>query len=174
MQAILHFLPERRLLQAFLDAALQQDPTLLEHAFSQDVVLATPATLVALLRTGAYAWRQEALAANALAVHTLGRDLYGRLSTMGEHLAKLGSSLGGAVTAYNRAVGSLESRVLVSARKLADLGVSADALDEPEQLEVAPRRLQAPEFDGSGTARGVMASYETAIPYGGDHDGHTR
>ncbi|HEY9482779.1 MAG TPA: DNA recombination protein RmuC [Micromonosporaceae bacterium] len=158
----------------FLDAALQQDPTLLEHAFSQDVVLATPATLVALLRTVAYAWRQEALAANALAVHTLGRDLYGRLSTMGEHLAKLGSSLGGAVTAYNRAVGSLESRVLVSARKLADLGVSADALDEPEQLEVAPRRLQAPEFDGSGTARGVMASYETAIPYGGDHDGHTR
>ena len=131
----------------FLDAALQHDPTLLEHAFSHDVVLATPATLVALLRTVAYAWRQEALAENALAVHTLGRDLYARLSTMGDHLAKLGASLGGAVTAYNRAVGSLESRVLVSARKLADLGVSGDALDEPAQLEVAPRRLQAPEFD---------------------------
>ena len=108
----------------FLDAALQHDPTLLEHAFSQDVVLATPATLVALLRTVAYAWRQEAFAANALAVHALGRDLYSRLSTMGGYLAKLGSSLGGAVTAYNKAVGSLESRVLVSARKLADLGVS--------------------------------------------------
>src|SRR5215468_4936708 len=131
----------------FLDAALQHDPTLLEHAFSRDIVLATPATLVALLRTVAYAWRQEALAENALAVHTLGRDLYARLSTMGDHLAKLGASLGGAVTAYNRAVGSLESRVLVSARKLADLGVSGDALDEPAQLEVAPRRLQAPEFD---------------------------
>jgi DNA recombination protein RmuC len=131
----------------FLDAALQHDPTLLEHAFGRDVVLATPATLVALLRTVAYAWRQEALTANALAVHTLGRDLYARLSTMGDHLTRLGASLGGAVTAYNRAVGSLESRVLVSARKLADLGVSGDALAELEQLEMAPRRPQAPEFD---------------------------
>ena len=78
----------------FLDAALQHDPTLLEHAFSHDVVLATPATLVALLRTIAYAWRQEALAANALAVHAVGRDLYNRLSTMGDHLTKLGTSLG--------------------------------------------------------------------------------
>jgi DNA recombination protein RmuC len=131
----------------FLDAALQYDPTLLEHAFSRDVVLATPATLVALLRTVAYAWRQEALASNALAVHALGRDLYGRLATMGDHMAKLGSSLGSAVTAYNRSVGSLESRVLVSARKLAELGVSGDVLDELEQLEVTPRQLQSPEFD---------------------------
>ncbi len=131
----------------FLDAALQHDPMLLEHAFSRDVVLATPATLVALLRTIAYAWRQEALASNALAVHALGRDLYSRLSTMGGYLTKLGSSLGGAVTAYNRAVGSLESRVMVSARKLAELGISGDILDEAAQLEVAPRQLQAPEFD---------------------------
>jgi DNA recombination protein RmuC len=134
----------------FLDAALQHDPTLLEYAFSHDVVLATPATLVALLRTIAYAWRQESLAANALAVHAIGRDLYTRLSTMGDHLNKLGASLGGAVTAYNRAVGSLESRVLVSARKLAELGVSADAIDEPAQLEVTPRQLQSPEFDPLG------------------------
>jgi DNA recombination protein RmuC len=131
----------------FLDAALQHDPTLLEHAFSHDVVLATPATLIALLRTVAYAWRQESLAENALAVHALGRDLYGRLSTMGGYLTKLGSSLGGAVTAYNKAVGSLESRVLVSARKLAELGVSGDVLDAPVQLEVSPRQLQSPEFD---------------------------
>lgn len=130
----------------FLDAALQRDPTLLEHAFTRNVVLATPATLVALLRTIAYAWRQEALADNAAAVHALGRELYGRLATLGEHVTKLGNALGGAVTAYNRAVGSLESRVLVSARKLADLGVSGDELRTPGQVEVAPRQPQAPEL----------------------------
>jgi DNA recombination protein RmuC len=130
----------------FLDAALQRDPALLEHAFSRDIVLATPATLVALLRTVAYAWRQEALTRNAVEVHTLAREVYSRLSTLGDHLARLGGSLGGAVTAYNRAVGSLESRVLVSARKLADLGVSGDPLPAPDQVEVAARQLQAPEF----------------------------
>jgi DNA recombination protein RmuC len=130
----------------FLDAALQRDPALLEHAFARNVVLATPATLMALLRTVAYAWRQEALARNAVAVHTLARELYGRLSTLGDHVTKLGSSLGGAVTAYNKAVGSLEARVLVSARKLAELGVSGDDLVTPPQLEVAPRQPQAPEL----------------------------
>ena len=130
----------------FLDAALQRDPTLLEYAFTRDIVLATPATLVALLRTVAYAWRQEALARNAVAVHTLGRELYTRLSTMGDHLARVGTSLGGAVTAYNKAVGSLEARVLVSARRLAELGVSAAELSTPAQVEVAARALQAPEL----------------------------
>jgi DNA recombination protein RmuC len=130
----------------FLDAALQRDPTLLEYAFARNVVLATPATLVALLRTVAYAWRQEALTRNAVAVHTLARELYGRLCTLGEHVGKLGGALGTAVTAYNRAVGSLEARVLVSARKLADLGVSGDPLCPPTQLEVAPRQLQAAEL----------------------------
>ena len=77
---------------AFLDAALREDPTLLERAFDQDVVIATPSTLVALLRTVAYTWRQEALAANAAEVHQLGRELYQRLSTMGGHIDKLGSS----------------------------------------------------------------------------------
>jgi DNA recombination protein RmuC len=123
----------------FLDAALQRDPTLLENAFARNVVLATPSTLVALLRTIAYVWRQESLARNALAVHTIGRELYSRLSTMAEHFAKVGTSLGGAVTAYNRAVGSFESRVLVSARRLAELGVSADELPAPAQVELAPR-----------------------------------
>jgi DNA recombination protein RmuC len=130
----------------FLDAALQKDPALLEHAFARNVVLATPATLIALLRTVAYAWRQESLARNAIAVHTLARELYSRLSTMGDHMARVGTSLGGAVTAYNKAIGSLEARVLVSARKLADLGVSADALATPVQVETAPRQLQAPEL----------------------------
>ncbi|HEX6498402.1 MAG TPA: DNA recombination protein RmuC [Micromonosporaceae bacterium] len=130
----------------FLDAALQRDPLLLEHAFSRNVVLATPATLVALLRTIAYAWRQDALAANALAVHRLGRELYARLSTMGSHLTKLGSSLSGAVTAYNRAVGSLEGRVLVSARKFVELGVSGEEIAAPPQVETVPRQPQSPEL----------------------------
>jgi DNA recombination protein RmuC len=126
----------------FLDAALQRDPTLLEYAFARDIVLATPATLVAMLRTVAYTWRQDALARNALAVHSLGRELYTRLSTMAGHFAKVGTSLGSAVTAYNRAVGSLESRVLVSARKFAELGVSAASIATPAQVEVAPRQPQ--------------------------------
>jgi DNA recombination protein RmuC len=130
----------------FLDAALQRDATLLEYAFSRNVVVATPATLIAMLRTIAYSWRQDALARNAVAVHSLGRDLYVRLSTMGAHLAKLGTSLGGAVTAYNRAMGSLESRVLVSARKFAEMGISDQELEGPAQLEVAPRQLQSPEL----------------------------
>jgi DNA recombination protein RmuC len=130
----------------FLDAALQRDPGLMEHAFRRDVVLATPATLIAMLRTIAYSWRQEALARNAVAVHGLARELYGRLATLGEHVGKLGGSLQGAVTAYNKAVGSLESRVLVSARKLADMGVSDSALEAPVQIEVAPRQPQSPEL----------------------------
>jgi DNA recombination protein RmuC len=130
----------------FLDVALQRDPTLLEHAFSRNIVLATPATLVALLRTVAYSWRQEALARNAVAVHELARELYGRLATLGDHVGKLGSALGTAVTSYNRAVGSLEARVLVSARKLAELGVSGDDLVVPQQVESTPRQLQAPEL----------------------------
>jgi DNA recombination protein RmuC len=130
----------------FLDAALQRDPALLEHAFARNVVLATPATLIALLRTVAYSWRQEALARNAVAVHELARELYGRLSTLGDHVGRLGSSLGAAVTAYNKAVGSLEARVLVSARKLAELGVSGDEIETPPQVETAPRQMQAPEL----------------------------
>ena len=130
----------------FLDVALQRDPVLLEHAFTRDIVLATPATLVALLRTVAYAWRQEALARNAVAVHTLARELHGRLATMGEHVGKHGGALQAAVTAYNKAVGSLEARVLVSARKLADLGVTGDELVTPSQVEAAPRQPQAPEL----------------------------
>lgn len=127
---------------AFLDAALREDPSLLEHAFCRDVVLATPSTLVALLRTIAYTWRQEALARNAETIHELGRDLYRRISTMGAHVERLGRSLGSAVTAYNDAVGSLERRVVSTARRMSELGVVApgEALHAPEPLvDVAPR-----------------------------------
>jgi DNA recombination protein RmuC len=134
---------------AILDAALREDPTLLEHAFSRDVVLATPSTLVAMLRTIAYSWRQESLAANARQVHELGRVLYRRLATMGAHFDKVGRSLGSAVGAYNEAVGSMERMVLSKAREMNDLGVVApDAeLPAPEPLTSAfPRPLTAPEF----------------------------
>lgn len=130
----------------FLDAALQREPTLLEHAFSRNVVVATPSTLIALLRTIAYTWRQEALAENAAAVHALGRDLYQRLSTMGGHVDKLGTALGAAVARYNDAVGSLEARVLVSARRFTDLQVATADIATPRQVEAVPRALQAPEL----------------------------
>ncbi|SHN34197.1 DNA recombination protein RmuC [Cryptosporangium aurantiacum] len=130
----------------FLDAALQREPNLLEHAFSRNIVVATPSTLIALLRTIAYTWRQEALAENAAAVHALGRDLYQRLSTMGGHVDKLGSALGNAVARYNDAVGSLEARVLVSARRFTDLQVATSDIAAPRQVEAVPRALQAPEL----------------------------
>lgn len=132
---------------AFLDAALREDPSLQERAFEQNVVIATPSTLVALLRTVAYTWRQEALAANAAEVHQLGRELYQRLSTMGGHIDKLGSSLTSAVGAYNKTVSSIESRVFVTARKMVELKVvdPSDQLEPPRQLTETTRTVQAPE-----------------------------
>ena len=132
----------------FLDAALREDPTLLEHAFAQNVVVATPSTLIALLRTVAYTWRQEALAANAKEVHQLGRELYNRLSTMGNHVDKLGRALGTAVTSYNQTVSSLESRVLVTARRMTDLHVvdPSAVIQTPNQITETPRSTQAAEL----------------------------
>jgi DNA recombination protein RmuC len=130
----------------FLNAAMEQDPTLYEFAFERNVVLTTPGTLVALLRTVAYTWRQEALASNAQQVLTLGRELHSRLATMGTHMSKLGRQLDGAVSSYNSTVSSLESRVLVTARKLADLKVVDDHLETPHQVDRAARHLQAPEL----------------------------
>jgi len=135
---------------AFLDAALQQDPTLLEHGFARDVVIATPSTLVALLRTIAHTWRQDALATNVAEVHALGRDLHARLGTLAAHVTKLGSALNGAVAAYNAAVGSLEGRVLVTARRFTDLHVTAADLPPPPQVEQLARRPQAVEFVDHG------------------------
>ncbi len=135
----------------FLEAALQSDPALLEHAFERNVVISTPTTLIALLRTVAYTWRQEALARNAARVHELGRELHARLATMGSHVTKLGKAIGGAVDAYNKTVTSLESRVLVTARRFAELGVVTDQLDVSEQVERAPRTVQAVELVASTT-----------------------
>ncbi len=146
--------------EAFLNAALEEDPSLLEHAFERNVVIATPQTLIALLRTIAYTWRQEALAANARQVYQLGRELHGRLATMGGHLAKLGHQITGAVQAYNHTVSSLESRVLVTARRLTELKVADDELTAPQQVEQATREVQAPELVASATASLVALSFD--------------
>jgi DNA recombination protein RmuC len=129
---------------AFLNAALEQEPALLEHAFARNVVIATPTTLIAMLRTVAYTWRQEALASNARQVHTLARLLYTRLATLGGHINGVGESLNKAVRKYNDAVGSLESRVLVTARQLNDLKVVDQPLDAPPPIETLARAVQAP------------------------------
>jgi DNA recombination protein RmuC len=132
--------------ESFLSAALEAEPELLEYAAAKQVVLSTPTTLIALLRTVAYAWTQEALADKARDIHALGRELYDRLGVMGSHLDKLGRALTGAVTSYNRAVGSLETRVLVSARKFVEMEVSDDELVSPAPVTEAARPLTAAEL----------------------------
>lgn len=154
--------------EPFLAAALEEDPSLLEHAFARNVVIATPMTLVALLRTVAYAWRQEALAENAQRVLTLGRELHGRLATMGSHLAKLGRQIDAAASSYNRAVASLESRVLVSARRFADLNVVDEPLESPAPVTAQVARLSAAElldvpFGDDPFAEGVQELVEREL-----------
>ena len=134
--------------EAFLAPALEHDPSLLEHAYARRVHLATPTTLVSLLRTVAHGWQTESLTENARSVVTAGQELYARLGTLGGHVDKLGRSLGTAVADFNRTVGSLERTVLPSARRMAELGLAgpdgAPAL--PRQVDDLPRQLSAPEL----------------------------
>lgn len=133
--------------EAFLAPALEHDPALLEYAYARRVHLATPTTLVSLLRTVAHAWQQDSLTENARAVVSAGQELYARIGTLGGHVDKLGRSLGAAVTDFNKTVGSLERTLLPSARRLAELGQLGEpatpALHEVERL---PRPLYAPEL----------------------------
>ena len=132
--------------EAFLAPALERDPGLLEYAMGRRVHIATPTTLVSMLRTAQYAWQQAALSDNARAVFDLGRELYERLSGLGRHVDRLGRALSTTVATYNQTVGSLESRVLVSARKLNDLGVVDGSLESPGMVEEQARALAAPEL----------------------------
>ncbi len=130
--------------EAFHAAALERDPSLLEAGVAQRVLIASPTTLIALLRAAAYGWRQERVAESAAQVSALGRELSERLAVFTSHLADVGASLDQAVTRYNRAIGSFDARVLVAARKFTELGAgpaNADALDAPAQLE---RQARAP------------------------------
>ena len=129
-----------------LAAALETDPELLEHAFGKDVVIASPSTLMALLRTVAHTWRTEALNRDARTVLEAGRELHHRLGTMTAHLAKVGRSLDSSVAAFNDAVGSLQSRVMVTARRFEDLGLTGTRLDEVEQLTRRSRTLEDSEI----------------------------
>ena len=117
--------------ESFLSAALEADGSLIEYAADRGVVLASPTTLIALLRTVAHGWRHEALADRAREIHRVGRDLHERIGTMSGHLGKLGRSLDTAVAAYNQTVGSWESRVLVAARRFEELDATDDRLEGP-------------------------------------------
>ncbi|MGD8592801.1 MAG: DNA recombination protein RmuC [Gammaproteobacteria bacterium] len=128
----------------FLSSALDQDHNLLENAMQQKIILATPTSLVALLRAIAYGWRQEALTENAEQIRQIGDELYGRLSTFAEHLNKLGRSLAGSVQHFNKAVGSFDSRILPSAKKFSEMGISANKeVGRVEQLETTTRSLES-------------------------------
>jgi DNA recombination protein RmuC len=144
-QQVVAFIPGDQL----LSVAYEADPTLQEHAMANGVLLTTPTMLIALLRTVAFGWRQEQLTENAREVQRLGAEMYERLRTMSAHMQRLQRSLTASVTAYNDAVGSLESRVLVSARRFPALGVVSAETGEIADLapvDASPRLLQAVEL----------------------------
>ena len=133
--------------ETFFTAALEQDPNLIEDGVQKNVIIATPATLIALLHAVAYGWRQESLAENAHEISELGRELYKRFSDMGAHMSKLGRDLSAAVGSYNKTVGTMERRILPSARKFKDLQAGTRE-DIPSLLTVeqTTRDLQVEEL----------------------------
>ncbi|MDE3721714.1 DNA recombination protein RmuC [Nocardiopsis sp. N85] len=139
--------------EAFLAPALEHDPALLEYAMGRRVHIATPTTLISLLRTAQYAWQQEALSANARAVFDLGKQLHSRLATLGGHVEDLGRSLSKTVSAYNRTVGSLENRVLVTARRFEELGLVDEELGRSPGVEELPRTVTSPELTEDASIR---------------------
>jgi DNA recombination protein RmuC len=144
-ELVVMFLPGEML----FSAALQRDHKLIERGFEHRVLLASPITLIALLTTAAHSWRQEALADNYREIAQLGKDFYERLSKFADHFNEIGGKLNGAVRAYNDAVGSFESRLLVSARRLKDLEVTAaPELLTPEPIDTVPRALKQAGFVG--------------------------
>jgi DNA recombination protein RmuC len=135
--------------ETLLSVALQSDPGLLEFSLGRNVMLASPLTLMALLRAVAFGWQQEKIARNAQEISDLGRQLYDRIRVMAEHFEEVARGLTRSVDAYNRAIGSLESRVLVTARRLKEKGIPApEELPELEVIDHTARALGAPELVG--------------------------
>jgi DNA recombination protein RmuC len=136
--------------EAFFAAALQHDPGLIEFGVAQRVIPASPTTLIALLRAAYYGWRQERVAENAQAVSELGRELHERIAKLAVHLGLVGGALGRAVESYNAAMGSLESRVLVSARRFETLGAAKEGvtIDAPALQQGVVRQLAVPDDAG--------------------------
>ncbi|CAO5181674.1 DNA recombination protein RmuC [Frankia sp. AiPs1] len=157
--------------EAFLAPALDHDPGLLEHAAARKVIIATPTTLIAMLRTIAHAWTQEALTARTREIFELGRDLYTRLGTLGEHLDRLGRALGRAVGEFNATVGSLENRVLTPARRLAAMDVVEGTLTGPGPIETGVRPLSAAELLADVRDRDSDVRGESYQPTGPDASG---
>jgi DNA recombination protein RmuC len=146
---VVMFLP----LEPLLATAFERDETLFEQAASLRVIPATPMTLLALLKAVASGWQQQALAWNAEEIQNLGRELYDRLATMVEHLEAVGRNIKQAADGYDRFVGSLEQKVLPSARRFRDLGVSSTKqLDTPDQLSLTLRKVRKEELTGSTAA----------------------
>lgn len=129
--------------ETFVSAAAEADPGLIEYAFENKVLIATPTTLMALVKSIAYGWQQEKMAENAVEVQKTAKELYDRLATFSKNLASVGRSLSSSVNNYNKAVGSLEARVLPSARRFEAMGVVANGaeLEDPGQVEVEPRQV---------------------------------
>ena len=153
--------------ESLLAAAFEADPTLIDRALDNKVLLTGPVNLIALLKTVGLGWRQEQLATNAAEIHDAGQELYNRLVTFADHLGKLGRSLNGSVNAYNDAVGSMERRVLPSARKFERLGVRAEGateLESPSPIEGSTRRLDAPELLASSHPTGGHADLHLVDP----------
>lgn len=132
--------------EAFFSAALEKQPGLIEEGVKQSVIVATPTTLIALLRAVSYGWRQESLAENAQQIARLGRDLYERIGKLADHFGKLGNNLNTAVKSYNEAVGTLETRVLPSARRFRDLRAGDGEIPALDGVQQSTRNLQAPEL----------------------------
>ena len=134
--------------ETFFSVALEQDPGLIEFGVDQRVIPASPTTLIALLRAVAYGWKQEQAAASAQEISELGRELHGRLAKLANHFVRLGAGLERVVQFYNEAVGSLENRVLVQARRFRELGAARDGdeIETPTALDRSPRRIAAPEL----------------------------
>lgn len=144
LEFVIMFLPGEN----FYQSAIESDPELIEFAFKNNVIPATPATLISLMKAIAYGWRQEALATNSKKISELGKELYKRLITMSGHVSQVGKNLNSAVDSYNKAVSSLETRVLTGARKFKDLAVDDPTmvLENPELIDIHARGLQSPDL----------------------------